>query len=145
MAMVIDATTNAAESALRILMAPPIGEWTIDNGQLTTKNGLVLANCQLSIVNCPFSSAAPYGRHRVGVVEQVAVVVGVESDDGAIEAGGGHVVEGDGDAVDIDDLIPVDRPVGVREPVAASAAAGCECNAENATFDLAMQVLGSGP
>src|SRR3954453_15849634 len=88
------------------------------------------------------ASAAPDRADRVRVIEQVAVFVRVVFDDGAVEAGGGHVVEGDADAVHVEHLIVVKRCVGVGEAVAAAAAAGGEGDAEDASLKLLLEVLG---
>src|SRR5258706_8440229 len=90
------------------------------------------------------SLSAPDGSTRVRVIEQVRIIVGVVFDDGAVEAGGGHVVEGDRDAVRIDDLIAVEWFVGIAKPVAAAAASGGEGDAEDAAVELALEVLGRG-
>src|SRR4051794_8931664 len=90
------------------------------------------------------ASAAPDRADRVRVIEQVAVFVRVVFDDGAVEAGGGHVVEGDADAVHVDDFVAVERCVRVGEAIAAAAAAGGEGDAEEASVELLLEVLGGG-
>src|SRR3954451_16660605 len=76
------------------------------------------------------------------MIEQVAVFVRVVFDDGAVEARGGHVVEGDADAVHVQHLIVVKRCVRITQPIAAAAAAGGEGDAEDAAVELLLEMLG---
>src|ERR1043166_3043596 len=81
---------------------------------------------------------APNRGDGVGVVDEVAVLVGVVRDHRAVEAVGGHGVERHAPAVDVEHLVIGDRLVGEGQTVAAAAAAGREGDAEHAAVEVAV-------
>ena len=87
-------------------------------------------------------SAAPDSGHRIRVIEEVPILLGIVSDDSAIEARRRHVIERDSNAIELHDPVAVERTVRVTEPIPAATATRREGNAEETAIELGFEAMG---